>query len=83
MNRKWTVLDLLIGAMEKLCPKTGERQNVLAFIESCYGGRVRSYDLDLALASLSKLTDEEQHCLITWTLVEKKAGSHLGTRAAA
>jgi hypothetical protein len=65
MNRKWTVLDLLIGAMEKLSPKTEERQNVLAFIQSCYGGRVRSYDLDQALVSLAKLTPEEQNCLIT------------------
>ena len=49
MKRKRTVLDLLIGAMEKLSPKTGERQIVLAFIQSRYGGRVLSYDLDLAL----------------------------------
>jgi hypothetical protein len=83
MNCKWTVLDLLIGAMEKLSPKTGERQNALAFIQSCYGGRVRSYDLDQALVSLAKLTPEEQNCLINWTLVEKNSVSHLGTPAAA
>jgi len=83
MNRKWTALDLLIGAMEKLNPKTGERQNVLAFIQSCYGGRVRYYDLDRATLSLFKLTAEEQNCLITWTLHEKKSGSKLGTPAAA
>jgi hypothetical protein len=75
MNRKWTALDFLIGAMEKLSPRTGERQNVLAFIQSCYGGQVRSYDLDLALASLTKLSEEEQHFLITWTLVEKESRS--------
>jgi hypothetical protein len=69
--------------MEKLSPETGERQNVLAFIQSCYGGRVRSYDLDQALVSLVKLTPEEQNCLITWTLLEKEAESHLGTTAAA
>ena len=83
MNRKWTILDLLIGAMEKLSPKTGERQNVLAFIQSCYGGRVRYYDLDRAVLSLFKLTPEEQNCLITWTLQEKKSGSQLGAPAAA
>jgi hypothetical protein len=83
MNRQWTVLDLLIGAMEKLSPKTGERQNVLAFIQSCYGGRVRSYDLDRAVVSLTKLTPEEQNSLITWTLVEKEAGSYVGISAAA
>jgi hypothetical protein len=83
MNRKWTVLDLLIGAMEKLSPHTGERQNVLAFIQSCYGGLVRSYDLDSALVSLTKLTSEEEHCLITWALLEKKSGSHRRTPAAA
>jgi pantothenate kinase-related protein Tda10 len=83
MNRKWTVLDLIISAMEKLSPKTGERQNVLAFIQSCYGGRVRYYDLDRAVVSLFKLTPEEQNCLITWTLQEKELRSHLGTTAAA
>jgi hypothetical protein len=83
MNRKWTVLDLLIGAMEKLSPKTGERQNVLAFIQSCYGGRVRSYDLDWVKISLAKLTGEEELCLITWTLQEKEWKSHLRTPAAA
>jgi hypothetical protein len=83
MNGKWTILDLLIGAMEKLSPKTGERQNVLAFIQSCYGGRVRCYDLDRAVLSLFKLTPEEQNCVITWTLQENKSGAQLGTPAAA
>jgi hypothetical protein len=83
MNYKWTVLDLLIGAMEKLNPKTGERQNVLAFIQSCYGGQVRYYDLDRAVVSLFKLTPEEQHCLITWALQEKQSGSQFKTPAAA
>jgi hypothetical protein len=83
MNCKYTVLDLLIGAMEKLNPKTEERQNILAFIQSCYGGRVRDYDLDRAVVSLFKLTPEEQHCLITWTLQEKELRSQLKTPAAA
>jgi len=83
MNRTSTVLDLLIGAMEKLNPKTGERQNVLKLIQSCYGGRVYYYDLDRAVLSLNKLNPEEQHCLICWTLQEKESGSHLKTPAAA
>jgi hypothetical protein len=68
MNRKSTLLDLLIGAMMQLNPRDGERQNVVAFIESCFGGRVRSYDLDAAMAALIRLTDEEQHVLIEWVL---------------
>jgi hypothetical protein len=83
MNRKWAVLDLLIGAMQKLSPKTGERQNVLAFIQSCYGGRVLSYDLERALDSLAKLNPDEEHCLITWSLLENKAVLHHRTPAAA
>jgi hypothetical protein len=63
-RRKALVLDQLIGAMEKLDSRTGERQNVIAFVQSCYGGRVRRYDFDAALASLSRLTEEEQHALI-------------------
>jgi hypothetical protein len=69
------VLDLLIGAVIKLEVATGERENVMAFIQSCYGGRVRTYDLDAAMASLAKLTDEEQHALITWTLLEAETGA--------
>jgi hypothetical protein len=72
MKRKSTVLDLLIGAVLKLDPLTGERQNVMAFIQSCYGGLVRSYDLEAALAALNKLTDEEQHALITWAVLESE-----------
>jgi hypothetical protein len=83
MKRKWTVLDLLIGAMEKLSPTRGERQNVLAFIQSCYGGRVLRFNLERALDSLAKLTPEEEHCLITWTLLEKDAEMHVGSVAAA
>jgi hypothetical protein len=83
MKRKRTVLDLLIGATEKLSPKTGERQNVLAFIQSRYGGRVLSYDLDLALDSLTKLTPEEEGFLITWTLLEKQSELHVESAAVA
>ena len=83
MKRKRTVLDLLIGAMEKLSPKTGERQIVLAFIQSRYGGRVLSYHLDLALDSLTKLTPEEEGFLITWTLLEKQAELHVESAAVA
>jgi hypothetical protein len=83
MKRKRTVLDLLIGAMEKLSPKRGERQNVLAFIQSCYGDRILSFNLEKALDSLAKLTPEEEHCLITWTLLEKQAELHVGSAAAA
>jgi hypothetical protein len=83
MNRKWTVLDLLIGAMERLSPETGERQNGLAFIQSCYGCRVRSYDLDQAVISLAKLTPEQELCLITWTLHVKKLELHLQSPVAA
>jgi hypothetical protein len=70
MKRKtlWTTLDLVIEAMQKLDAENGERKNVLAFIQSCYCGRVRDYDFDAALASLHKLTPEEQHALIEYAM---------------
>src|SRR5262249_61230251 len=68
MNKKMIVLDLLIGAVLKLDHRNGERQNVLSFVRSCYGGRVTNYDLDIALASLTRLTDEEQNALIAWVV---------------
>ena len=67
-KRKAIVLDLVIGAMKKLDPRTLEAQNVLAFVQSCYGCRVRSYDFDAALRSLNKLTPEEQGALIEHVL---------------
>jgi hypothetical protein len=56
--------DTIISAVLKLDPTTGERQNVLAFLQSCYGCRVRDYDLDAAVAALRKLNLDEQHALI-------------------
>jgi hypothetical protein len=64
MKKQPTESDLVIAAILKLEQPTGERQNVLMFIQSCYGGRVRSYDLDAAVQSLAKLTDIEQRALI-------------------
>jgi hypothetical protein len=68
MNKKAKSIesDLVIGAILKLDQPNGERQNVLMFIQSCYGGRVRNYDLDAAVQSLAKLTDVEQHALMAY-----------------
>jgi hypothetical protein len=63
MSPKLPEVDLVIRAILKLNP-AGERQNVLLFIQSCYAGRVRSYDFDQAVVSLGRLTDREQHALI-------------------
>ncbi len=68
MYSKSGTLDLVIRAMLKLNHGTGERQNVNAFIQSCYGGRVRKYDFDAALNSLKKLSDDEQHALIEYVV---------------
>jgi hypothetical protein len=61
-------LDLVIEAMMMLDFEGGERRNVLAFIQSCYCGRVRDYDLAQATNSLTKLTPEEQHALIEYQM---------------
>jgi hypothetical protein len=54
--------------MLKLDPHNGARENVLAFIQSCYCGRDRKYDLEAALGALAMLTEEEQHALIAHTM---------------
>jgi hypothetical protein len=69
MRPKTSTLNLVIDAALKLDARTAERRNVLAFIESCYGGKVRDYDLEAAIAALGKLSDEEQHALIAWTML--------------
>ena len=68
MNSRLSTLDLVIRASLKLDPSKGERQNVTAFLQSCYCGRVTTYDFDAALASLGKLTDDEQHALIEYAM---------------
>jgi hypothetical protein len=68
MTHKGT-LQLVIDAAQKVDAGTSEWQNLLAFVQSCYAGRVRDYDLDQAVESLGRLSDEEQHALITWALL--------------
>jgi hypothetical protein len=70
MKNKSLLLDLVIGGVMKLDATNGERPNLLAFIESCYCCAVRDYDLAWAIASLTKLTEEEQHALIAWVVAE-------------
>jgi hypothetical protein len=68
MNKKSIESDLVIRAILKLDQPSGERQNVLLFIQSCYACRVRSYNFDAALQSLTKLTEPEQHALIAYVM---------------
>jgi hypothetical protein len=62
-------LNLVVSAALKLDARTPAWRNALAFIQSCYAGRVRDYDFDEALAALARLSDEEQHALIAWVLL--------------
>ncbi len=82
MGKKSVALDQLIGAMLKLGSSHAERENVIAFIRSCYCGRVLNYDLDAALAALARLTDEEQHGLIVWAIINEEV-RHRKLRASA
>jgi len=82
MGRNSATLDLLIGAVMKLGTTRGERQNVIAFIESCYCGWVRNYDLDAALAALAKLSEEEQNALIAWAVLSDEK-AHRKVKASA
>ena len=81
MERKSTTLNLVIEAALKLDARTREWQNVLAFIQSCYCGRVRDYDLDSATASLGRLTEQQQHALIAWTMLVDEVSRNARGRA--
>jgi hypothetical protein len=72
MTAKGT-LELVIDAARKIDIHTPEWENVLAFVQSCYAGRVRNYDLEQAIDSLVRLSEEEQHALITWALLLDEA----------
>jgi hypothetical protein len=62
-------LRLVVQAAMKLDARTPAWGNALAFIQSCYGCRVREYDLEQAMAALARLSDEEQAALISWVLL--------------
>jgi hypothetical protein len=74
MGKKSRALDLLIGAMLKLGTSHADRENVITFIRSCYCGRVLEYDLEAATAALARLTEQEQHRLIVWAIMNEEAG---------
>jgi hypothetical protein len=75
MNLNSSAMDLVVGAAYKLDAQSREWGNVLAFIQSCYGCRVRDYDLSDAVASLNKLSDAEQHAIIAWVLLLEEVGA--------
>jgi hypothetical protein len=83
MNKNLSPLHLVIRALLKLDPHSNERANVIAFIQSCYCGRVRNYDLDAAVSALTKLTDKEQHALIAGFVLYDGAIAGFGSRAGA
>jgi len=83
MRKNARSLDLVIAGMLKLDHHSGERQNVLAFIQSCYCSRVRDYDLNWAIAALTKLTDEEQNALITWMVINDEIAEQKKARISA
>jgi hypothetical protein len=69
MKRKQSVTELVLQAMSKLETANGERNNVQAFVHVCYGGRKLTCDYAKAQISMAKLTDEEQHALINFILL--------------
>lgn len=68
MKHERSVTDLEMQAIGKLETANGERNNVQAFIQVCYGGRKRTYDYAQAQISMAKLTDAEKHALINFML---------------
>jgi hypothetical protein len=76
MKWKNAALDHVIGGLLKLDPSNRERQNVIACLQSCYGGLVRDYDFDAAMISLDKLSDEEHGALAEY-VVECLAGQRV------
>lgn len=69
MERRPSMLALVTQAAHKLGKNSRQWSNLLAFLQSCYTGRVRSFDFDAAMTALARLSDEEQHAVIAWVMV--------------
>ena len=54
-------LGLVIQAALKLEANSPRWNNVLAFVQSCYAGLVRTYDFDDALAQIRQLEYDRLH----------------------
>jgi hypothetical protein len=59
---------LVTRAVMKLGLDSRRWSNLLAFLQSCYAGRVRDYDFDDAVQALDLLSDQEQHAIIAWVM---------------
>lgn len=74
MERRPSTFVLVTQAAHKLGQHSRQWSNLLAFLQSCYAGRVRTYDFDAALAAMARLSDEEQHAVIAWVMVVEERG---------
>ena len=72
MNGQAT-LRLVVQAALKLDARTPAWRNAVAFIQSCYGCRVREYDFKQATQALKRLSDEEHAALIGWVLLVEES----------
>ncbi len=61
-------LRLVVEAAMRLDARTPAWRNLVAMIGSVYGGKVTTYDLAGAEASLASLPGNVQHALIEWVL---------------
>jgi len=72
MERGTTHRHLLNQAISQLGRDSRCWTNVLAFLQSCYAGRVRHYDFEAAVTALSRLSDAEQNALIAWVMLNEE-----------
>ena len=61
MERRPSMFALVTRAALKIGRDSRRWSNLLAFLQSCYAGRVRDYDFDDAVKALDLLSEQEQH----------------------
>jgi len=72
MQGQASTIGLVQRAAMKLHENAERWRNLLAFLRSCYTGRVLNYNFEDALAALRRLTDQEQHALIAWVVFQEE-----------
>lgn len=81
MGRETSTLGLVAEAAVKLGGEGPAWNNLLAYLQSLYAGRVKSFDFAEAMTALARLSEAEQNALIAWVVYVAESSHSSSSRA--